>query len=58
MNIPTFDQIENECSQIMICACCNRVSEMLDYKDECADCAMEYFDARAESDEFLPHGED
>jgi hypothetical protein len=31
---------------------------MLDYKDECADCAMEYFDARAESDEFLPHGED
>lgn len=58
MNIPTFDQIENECSQIMICACCLRVSEMLDYKDECADCAIEDFDSRAESDEFLPMGEE
>jgi hypothetical protein len=31
---------------------------MLDYKDECADCAIEDFDSRAESDEFLPMGEE
>ncbi len=54
----TFADLENECSQIMICACCLRVSEMLDYRDICADCAIEDFDSRAESDEFLPMGEE
>lgn len=58
MNLPTFYEIEQECELIMICACCNRVSEMLDYRDICADCAIEEFDSRFESDEFLPTEED